>query len=251
MPKNHEEKIHTPPLTAGREEHERRWLEGVLGGQQDSAVVHAPLEVRVFGSEDGEVPLEDVVLDGFRVVSVRRRVRVGAHLLHLLHDSLNGWILHVELGGGGRGRGGRAGARHVVRASLCSFALDCALLVGVAARPGGVGAGQLLSRVFFGARRLPSHSDAVRSVSRCYECFGLLPVLCRDEEQVSLGRDDGAWMKRWTHALRKETRDVEHVLVNGVMSIPPPTLAGENACRRRRGDLSDDVRGVLIVRAED
>lgn len=101
-----------PGLTAGREEHEGGGLERVLGGQQDPPMVHPPVELGVLGAEDGEVPLEDVVLHGLGVVRVRRRARVRTHLLHLLHDALDGWVLHVELGRGGRGGG--AGARHLL-----------------------------------------------------------------------------------------------------------------------------------------
>ena len=61
-------------------------LHGILCGQDDPAVVDAALEVRVLGPSDGEVPLEEVVLQGARVVLGGRL----GQLLGLAHQTLHG-----------------------------------------------------------------------------------------------------------------------------------------------------------------
>ena len=68
-----------------RQENDVGGFHGVLRGQDDAAVVDAALEVRLGGAADGEMPLEEIVLEGAGVV-LGGRVR---ELLGLSHETLH------------------------------------------------------------------------------------------------------------------------------------------------------------------
>lgn len=83
---------HTEP-PVGRVEHNVRRPERILRREQDAAVVNAPLELGVGRPSHGEVPLEEVALQGCGVILIRR---VFHELPNICVYPLDGRVLDIR-----------------------------------------------------------------------------------------------------------------------------------------------------------